>query len=105
MLRPVIEPSWLDHQGRQVPARNVAWPAFRHCFPPPATPGLGQGKQREFRTSGMTLSPAEREAILDQVIQICIDLKYPQDATSEQRLTVDLRRLTRMLWVNADQNE
>ena len=53
----------------------------------------------------MTLSPAEREAILDQIIQICIDLKNPQDETSEQRLTVDLRRLTRMLWVDADQNE
>ena len=52
---------------------------------------------------GMALSAAEREALLNEIVEICLSLKSEQDLKVQQRLTHDLRRLTHMLWVDADE--
>lgn len=51
----------------------------------------------------MALSLAEREGLLDEIVRICLSLKSEQDLMVQQRLTHDLRRLTHMLWVDADE--
>ena len=56
-------------------------------------------------TAAMIQTPREREAAIDLLVKVCLAMKQAQDAALRERLSVDLRHLTRQLWVDPDRSE